>query len=110
MADQKIAKCPECGGRCWTTISGTFNDWQVACETLACRYISGAKPTESEAIAAHNTVSDAVATQPDLLDKLDRLATNVRAFTSASGYKVCDYDFLNECVTSTRKAKGDTDG
>ena len=67
MADKKIEPCPFCKGECEAMTERPFDDFYVVCQTEKCEYISGDKPTEAEAIAAHNKVSRANAIADDLL-------------------------------------------
>lgn len=68
---QAVLGCPFCGGECTTVeYSGTYS---VDCLALGddwCAYESGVRPTESEAIAAHNALCRKVALFGDLVELL----------------------------------------
>lgn len=51
----KIKPCPYCGSECNKANQGGY---YILCGGSRCTYVSGAKPTEAEAIEAHNRISE----------------------------------------------------
>ena len=110
MADQKIAKCFFCGGEC-QVMKRLLCDYIIHCPE--CLYISGNKPsnyTEAEAIAAHNRVSNAVATTDDMRDALKMAKHHMqRRWQSAKIEQEDKDDTITVVVAALAKAKRESD-
>lgn len=108
----EIAKCPFCESVCEmdNEIDESRDVYVVACVNEKCSYRSNGAYTEAEAIADHNSISDAVATQPDLLAVCLQIQRCDEKHNKPNSWAdTLDCDLRDELDAAIAKAKGATD-